>query len=118
MTTLEELYGKAKSAAAVAGQKTGELVELTKLKWAVTEAEKELSAYFEKLGKLTYAAQKTNTDRTAETETVMALIEKQKATIADLYEAIAAVKNGVRCPLCNTVNDNDSAYCKKCGAAL
>lgn len=118
MTTFEDLYCKAKSAAEAAGKKTGELVELTKLKLAAAEAEKELAASFEKLGRLVYTARQTETDSSVEIDTMVQLISRQKEALSELREAIAAAKNGTLCTSCGTVNDEDAAYCKKCGNAL
>lgn len=114
MTTLEDIYDKAKTVAEVAGKKTGELVELTRLKLNAADLEKKISVLFEKLGQLVYE----EPENAAAIEEEKAKITALKQDLAELRETIATLKNGVLCASCDTVNEKDAAYCKSCGTQL
>lgn len=118
MTTWEEIYCKAKAAAQTAGKKTCDMVEITKLKLAAAEAQRELACSFEMLGRLTFCAKNTDTDLTDEIEKRMERIRQQQQELDKLQEMLDSYKKGVRCDKCHTFNSEDSAYCKKCGHAL
>lgn len=118
MTTLEELFCKAKSAAEAAGKKTGELVEVTKLKMAAAEAEKEMAASFEGLGRLLFDSRTKGEDAAEAIDSCIAQIEEQQKALDALKADIDSRRKGTRCSECGTVNTDDSAFCKHCGKAL
>ena len=59
MGVFEDVVVKAKAVAEVAGKKTGEFVELSKLKVNAAEVSKDISQRLEALGKIAYDAAKT-----------------------------------------------------------
>lgn len=58
MATLDEVLARARTLLDIAGRKTGEVVELSKLKYSKLQIENELSRSYEKLGALCYKGKK------------------------------------------------------------
>lgn len=118
MATFEEILNLAKDAAAAAGKKTGEFVDITKVKMEISRQEKELAATYEGLGRLVYDAKKGGTDVSELMDACVAHIEELTAGIEELRVKLADKKGAVRCPACGLFNDADAVYCKSCGEKL
>ncbi len=118
MATLESILNKAKDAAEAAGRKTGELVDVTKLKMEIARTERDLAATYEGLGRLAYDAKKGAEDQTELMDSCVAHIDELTAQLNAQREKLAEMKNAVRCAACGTLNDQDAVFCKACGGKL
>ncbi len=118
MGTFEDILNKAKRSAETVGQKTGDFIEVTKLKMAASDVEKEISAAFEDLGKLVYYAAQNNEDVEDPIDDCIKNIDELQEAADAIREQIYAYKNQSRCVACGAVTDNDAAFCAKCGAPL
>ena len=118
MTTFEEFLNMAKDAAEAAGKKTGELVDITKLKMEIARVEKELASTYEGLGRLTYDAKKGAEDTSDLADTCVTHIDELTAKLTALQTKLADKKHAVRCAACGTLNEQDAAFCKACGEKL
>lgn len=118
MVTWEDFLNKAKDAAQVAGKKTGEFVDTTKIKMEISRTEREIAATYEGLGRLVYDAKKGAEDITELMDTCVEHIDELNAQVKELEEKLANLRNAVRCPACGKFNDEDSAFCKSCGEKL
>ena len=116
--TWDEIIGKTYDAAEYVGKKTEDFVELTRLKLALTDVERELAATMEGLGRLVYDAKKSNTDITELLDAGVAEADKLHAKAAMLRRKIAQNKKLRECSECRTFNPEDAAFCKSCGKAL
>lgn len=118
MAKFEDFLNKARDLAGVAGQKTTELVDKTKIKMEIATVEKQLAATFEGLGRLVYDAEAADEDIEAlkndAFETVAELQKQLDALHGKLYDYEGAVK----CSECGAVNEGDALFCKKCGKNL
>lgn len=118
MGTFEDIISKAKNVADAAGKKTGEMVEITKLRLSVSDAESKLNREFAELGERVYKAAKEQTDVTEYVNEKSAKIDGTYAEIVGLKEKIAQLKKEKKCPECGFNNPEDANYCVKCGARL
>ena len=118
MTTFEGFLNKVKDAADVAGKKTNEFIDITKVKMAIARAEKDLSATYEGLGRLVYDAKKGAEDITELMDACVAHIDELNAEIENLQDKLAETQNAVRCTACGIYNEKDAAFCKSCGEKL
>ena len=118
MGTFEDILNKAKRGAELVGQKTGDFVEVTKLKMAASDVEKEIAATFEGLGRLIYDAQKSDEDVSEMVEDCVSSIDELQEAAEAIREQIYAYKNMNRCVACGAVTDKEAAFCSKCGAPL
>ena len=118
MMTWEDILGKTRDAAEYVGKKTEDFVELTKLRLALSDTEKELAATMEGLGRLVYDARKSGADVTALLDEAVATADALQKKAEGLREQIYAYKKVKRCAACQAINREDAAYCKACGAKL
>ncbi len=118
MTTFEDLLLKAKDTADAVGQKTTELAEVVRLKTKLAGVRRELAATFEGMGRLVYDSQKSGEDvselLTSATQRVKKLESQQKK----LEDALCRYNKAVRCPHCEEIVPETSAYCNRCGQKL
>jgi hypothetical protein len=115
---LEDAVIKAKSAADYAGKKTGEFVELSRLRITATEIEKKIGYEYAELGKMVYKAAKEQADCTEYVEEKAAAIDALFAEHAELSDKISALRSLKKCPACAYDNAQDAIYCNKCGEKL
>lgn len=118
MAILEEALIKVKSAVDVAGEKTGEWVEISKLKIAAAKQSSEIADRFEALGKMVYNASKAGgLDHEViqkKVDEIDALYEK----LGEINERIYELRNVVQCPTCKAVSPKEAIFCSKCGTKL
>lgn len=118
MGIIEDAIVKAKDVADVAGKKTGEALELTRLRINATELGNKIEKIYLDLGKKVYAAAKAEEDCTDFVNLKIEEIDKIKAEIERVEVKISELKNEKKCPECGAFNTRDSIYCKKCSAKL
>lgn len=118
MGIFDDIMVNAKSAANAVGKKAEQIVDFSKLKYAESGIENEISQKLKELGGFVY-------DSMTAGEMDKALLEKKTAELKELYhqldmtrEMIAASKNKKCCKACGILNDKDSLFCGKCGAKL
>lgn len=118
MTTFDDVINKAKSVASVAGKKTCDFFEVSKLKIEAAEMEKEMSTLLEGLGRLVYDARKHGESVDILVEECIAKVDEKQVQIAELRTKIDEHQMTIRCKACDTPNADDAMYCKRCGTKL
>jgi len=101
----------------VAG-KTNNFVDVTKLNLALNEAEKKVSALYEKIGETVYGKYAEGELNCNEFDEILKEIDAFKAEQESLKAQIAELKNSITCPECGANNDKGSEFCSKCGSKL
>jgi len=114
----EDVVIKARSAADYAGKKTGEIVEITKLKISASETEGKISKELLELGRKVYNAAKEHSDCTEYVQVKSESIDKLYVELEKISDKIAELKSEKRCKECNFHNPQDANFCLKCGAKL
>lgn len=114
----EDAVIKAKGAADFAGKKTGEFVELSKLRIAASEVEKKIDYEYTELGKMAYKAAKEHTDCTEYVQEKAAAVDALFDEHAELAHKISELRNLKKCPQCAYENPQEAIYCTKCGEKL
>jgi len=115
MATFEEILNKAREGAEKVGQKTSDFVEVTRMKMRIAEIEKEVAATYEGLGRLVYDAQKSGEDVGDMISACVENIDELQADADALRDQLYAFKHLQKCAACGAVNDEDAAFCNKCG---
>lgn len=118
MAFFEDFLNKAKDVAEVVEEKTTDFVSATKLKMALSDVKREMSATMEGLGRLVYDAHKTDADVTELTEQAYARAAELEAKQRDLEKALCAYQKACVCDACGVVNADDAHFCKACGKEL
>ena len=118
MTNFDEVWDKTKTAAQIAGKKTGEMVTLAKLKLKIAEAEHKISGLMEQIGRLTVEGAESGISRDAEIAELMKKVNTQKTKIAQLQSDIDEMRRQNRCAKCGAAGEESAVYCDRCGAKM
>lgn len=118
MAMFDDVVSRVKDVAETAGRKTGELVELGKMKLKIVDLRREVAAAHEGLGRLVYDSRKSGEQVEDMVDACIEHISALNAEIEDLEERILDSKNVVRCDGCGAFNENTAVFCNQCGAKL
>lgn len=118
MATFEEILNMAREGAEKVGQKTSDFVEVTRMKMRIAEIEKEVAATYEGLGRLVYDAEKSGQECGDMVRACVENIDELQADADALRDQLYAFKHMQKCPSCGAINDEDAAFCNKCGKAF
>jgi len=98
--------------------KSNELVEVTKLKLAIRDAENEIEKHFREIGEAVYNASKSEVDPSEIITSGCEAIEGKYKELAEMREKLREYKNIKVCPSCGCEVPTDSAFCNKCGEKM
>ena len=115
MSRFDDLLPKAKTVANAAGKKTGELVEVSKLKLEAVQINSDIQKAYERLGSVVYEQEKTGADNNDLIALCVSEIDGLLVELSDLNAKINEAKNTVKCMSCGAENPEGSLYC---GSAL
>ncbi|MDF2566810.1 MAG: hypothetical protein K0R90_266 [Oscillospiraceae bacterium] len=115
MGMFDDILGKAKDVADVAGKKTGEFVETSKLKFQCVQINNEIKALYEKLGSAVYSMAKSGYENPELVKSIVDEISELLQKLNETSEKIADIKNVSICTCCGAKNSTESYYCSKCG---
>ncbi|MBP1557094.1 MAG: hypothetical protein J6A76_04190 [Oscillospiraceae bacterium] len=118
MSTFSTFLHKTKAAANIATKKTGNAVELSKLKLKAMQLRSQIQSTYERIGTLTYEQEKTSTDNTELIAVCIREIDELFVELNEINVLISDIKDGVKCPGCNAINDAGVVYCKNCGVNI
>ena len=116
MEWFEQVKDTVKKTAAAAYDKSGQLVDITKVKLSIVSAEGAVEKLYKELGEIYYKDSKDGTINDPEAikgicETIDSKLEEIKA----LNLKIAALKKMKICPGCSKPISEDAAFCPSCG---
>lgn len=112
---MEKFFADLKETMNGAVKKSGELLELTKIKIATAETKSKIRGKLEMLGTLAYQSAKgidpadnAAGDLIAEIDALHEILNEQEATVATL--------SGKKvCPVCGHACENQASFCMSCG---
>ena len=112
---MERFFSELKSRMNVAVKKSGELVELTKIKLAGGDTKNAIKLNYEKLGELAYLAAKGDDMSGGEAEALVVKIDELRELLAQQEAKLAELANKKICPHCEKVCQDEAAFCPACG---
>ena len=118
MGVFEDVVIKARSAADYAGKKTGEIVEIAKLKIRASELEGRISRELLELGRKVYGAAKEHADCAEFVQAKSEAIDNLNAELETVQDKISELKSEKKCAECGFANPQDANFCQKCGAKI
>lgn len=118
MANIEGFIDKARLVADAAGKKTGEIVEISKLKLQCVKLNNDINKLYAKLGESVYAMKGQGYENTAVIDNLCSNIKKLLKQLDDVSAKIADMKNIIICSACGEKNPNTSYYCSKCGSRI
>ncbi|NLX76995.1 MAG: zinc-ribbon domain-containing protein [Clostridiaceae bacterium] len=103
-----------KSAARNVAQKTGNMMEITRLNMSVAQERDKINRIFSEIGKAVYEEYKAGNDIGFGEK--CSVIAEHENRIAELQQKILELKNVKKCHSCGKEVSKDTAYCPHCGA--
>ncbi|HEY8499121.1 MAG TPA: zinc-ribbon domain-containing protein [Clostridia bacterium] len=97
-------------------QKTGDMVEVTKLNSAISQEKEKIRKLYYEIGTAIYEQYKTGNN--PEVEEKCAQIAEIEQKIEELQQKIQEIKSSKKCPGCGTEVSTDTAFCPQCGTKL
>lgn len=107
----EKLTTATKSAA----KKTNEIVEVTKLKAAISDELATVDKTLRSIGEAIYETYKTGEEGDASLEEKCTALDEAYERIEELNARIAELKNTKICPTCKKLMEKDAVFCSVCG---
>lgn len=116
MDFFENLKATITKTAQSAAKKTNEVVESTKIKIAISDAENEIAKMMREMGETLYEAYKTGTESySASLEEKCEAIDTKYSEIDLLESKLNIIRNMKSCPNCKKEMDKGAAFCSSCG---
>ncbi len=118
MNDFNAILGKMKNWANVAGKKTEEVVETSKLKLQIVSLNGDISKAYEELGFMVYHAAQNNETVGEEMDAVMDKINVLLKKLSILESKVEGIKKVRPCPNCGAACALDAQFCSRCGVIL
>ena len=118
INSFNSLLDKAISVANVAGKKTEEMVEASKLKIQEVSVNADLANCYEKIGSLVYSSKKFGADNEKEIAQLIAQADELLEQLAQLQAKREEIRKVRKCPNCGASCATDAHFCSRCGMVL
>lgn len=113
---MDKFFSEIKNTADKVIKKSGNLVELSKVKFQIASTKSEIGASFKELGELVYRAQKTEENPDTQIiEGTITKIDELYAKLEVLMAESSSLKNEKLCPSCEKSNPKNAQFCSDCG---
>ena len=116
--SFSSLLDKAISVANVAGKKTEEVVETSKLKLQEVALNADLEDCYEKIGSLVFRSRTAGVDNEEQIAELIAQAQELVSQLTELKLKRAEIKKVKKCPNCGASCEIDSHFCSRCGMVL
>ncbi len=122
MSVFEELFDdfmdRAKSVADSATRKTGEVVDMGKLRYEIKQTQWDIEKTYAKLGAIVYESKKSSESYDEVIELAISEIDSLCSKLQELELRLRAYKRVVKCHHCGKENDQNFLFCSRCGSNL
>ncbi|MBE6762323.1 MAG: zinc ribbon domain-containing protein [Ruminococcaceae bacterium] len=115
MDAFDKTVQKAKDVFDIAINKTGEFVNVSKLKISVSSLNNKLEKAYARLGKIQFKALKDANIENVEIASTVAEIKHIRSEIKTLLDQIDELEGKSTCPKCGCKVPAKSAFCNNCG---
>lgn len=115
---LDEIKDVARDFADKAVTKTGEVVEVSKLRLELSKQQGRLRGLYQRLGSSVYSMKEKDYEDPDLIDNLCQDIKENLKIQKKLQGQIAALKKMSVCPVCGSRNPMDSIYCNQCGSRL
>ncbi|MBE7049047.1 MAG: zinc ribbon domain-containing protein [Ruminococcaceae bacterium] len=112
---MEKFLSDLKQTMSSAFKKSGELVELTKIKLAAGDTKNSIQKNFIKLGELTYLTSKGDENSGSEIKQLISTIDNLMDTLSQQEEKMVELSNKKVCSACGKASAEEAAFCSSCG---
>lgn len=98
--------------------KTNNVVNQTKLRFAISETKEKIEDVYTEIGKTVYEKYQNDGEICDCVIEKCGKIDALSDELAELKENLAELKENVKCSECGSYNHSDDVYCSKCGTKL
>ena len=114
---MEKIISDLKNKADKVVKKSGDFVEMSKIKLGIAGVKSEIGTQFKALGELVYGAQKkAGSFDTEQIDEVIAKLDELFERLNELNEGVASLKKEKVCKECGKRNPLSQAFCGGCGS--
>lgn len=118
MDIFDTIFEKAKDVYDIASKKTGEMVEISKIKLDCVKINNEIKKLYEKLGCSVYSMLKSDYENQDVIDSIAEEIDDKLKKLAYLNGKLNEMRNVIICSACGTKNPEENFYCCKCGSRI
>jgi len=118
MAFFEDLSKKITDTVDVVGKKTGEAVEIQKLRSQISNLERNMDKNYNILGKMLYDGYQDGMELTDEAKALCEEITGSAVLIREYESEIAEIRGLRKCPNCDAAVGEDVNFCPRCGKKL
>lgn len=118
MDIIEKIISNVEKTTKAVVQKSNDVVEITKVKMAISNAENEAQEVVYEIGQLVYEAYKNGEGNPELVEEKCIKLDEIRKDIDNKRNQYAKLRNLKRCANCERENDADAIFCSKCGTKL
>ena len=122
MSVFEELFDdfmdKAKSVADTATRKTGDVVDMGKLRYEIKQTQWDIEKTYAKLGAIVYESKKSSENYDEVIDLAVSEIDSLCGKPQELEIRLRTYKKVVKCQNCGKENDQNFLFCSRCGSNL
>ena len=118
MDFFEQVKKTASDVAQVVTQKSNEVLEISKIKYAIHDLNSDIKKLYIELGKLTYEELKGNSALSDDMQIKCEIIDAKRAKIAALKKKEQQVRREITCPNCGRECGDADESCPYCGAKI
>lgn len=118
MGVLDDVISKAREVADVAGKKSEEIVEFSKLKLNSMGINNDINKAYQRLGVVLYDIRKSDVEGEDIIAACIEEIDMLKMQLEDINQKMNEMRNIKKCTGCHYSNSADAVYCAKCGTRL
>lgn len=118
MDVFDETMKKAKDIFDTACKKTGEVVNVQKLRLDLSSVENKLNKSYATLGRLQFLKIKDTESLDEETKVVVEDIKEKIAEIEELNAKITELTGKINCPGCGATLPSNALFCSRCGSKI
>lgn len=118
MDMFDNFVEKARDVCDVATKKTGEFVEVSKIKLDCISVNNEVKKLYEKLGSCVYSMVKANYENQDVIDSIIEEIDDCNVHLSELKKKMGDLKKINVCTACGYKNPKENFYCAKCGSRI
>lgn len=115
---MSDLKDKITTTASAAVRKSGELVEITRIKFAIMDTEGEIKKLLRDIGTIVYEARKNNTEIDDSINDKCEQIDELYEEIEEAQERLIELRSLQVCPDCGKKVKISCEYCPSCGSFI
>lgn len=115
MDIIDTIKNKIYETAKTAAKKSNEVVEATKIRLALSDAEAKVAQLMKEMGEMLYDEYKNEAELEDAYLVKCSEIDEVFESIGDLKEKLSEVRDMKICPNCKKESEKDDVFCSKCG---